>query len=140
MGSHEGFSSAVIRTDDGGRTWTLVHSNFDANIGTCPTTSICTGVFYQPDSPNHDIYLMRSTDGGLSWSSKSISPVLTSIACNGPTFCELAGPRGALAMAIGSQLFVQRSPTRRDLAAVACPRIGACYAVGAGGTVLARRG
>jgi photosystem II stability/assembly factor-like uncharacterized protein len=140
IGSHQGFASAVIPTDNGGRTWTLMHAGLDANIGTCPTTSSCTGVFYQPDSPNHDTYLIRSTDGGLSWNSKRISTVLTAIACAGPTFCELAGPRGALAMGIGLQLFVQRSPTRRDLAAVACPRIDACYAVGAGGTVLARRG
>jgi hypothetical protein len=138
IGSHQGFAGAVIRTDNGGRTWTLMHSGLDANVGTCPTTSICTGVFYQPDSPNHDIDLMRSTDGGLSWSSTSISTALTSIACAGPTFCELAGPHGALAMAIARRVFVQRSPTRRDLSAVACPRMDACYAVGAGGTILAR--
>lgn len=38
IGSHEGFSSAIIRSDTAGRTWTLVRSGFDANIGTCPTT------------------------------------------------------------------------------------------------------
>ena len=139
IGSHQGFASAVIRTDNGGRTWTLVHSGIDVTIGTCPNPSICTGVFYQPDSPNHDIYLMRSTDGGLSWSWKLIFIVLTSIACVGPTFCALAGPHGAVATAGALQRSVQRSPTHRDLAAVACPGVSACYAVGKGGTVLARK-
>jgi photosystem II stability/assembly factor-like uncharacterized protein len=140
IGSHEGYSSAVIRTDDGGKTWTLADHSFDPNIATCPTASICTGVFYVPLSPNTGPYLARSTNGGHTWTNlKPITPVLTSIACSGKTFCELAGPKGKLAMATGTGLFVQISPTTNDLDGVACPQLGACYAVGAGGTILARK-
>jgi photosystem II stability/assembly factor-like uncharacterized protein len=139
IGSHEGYTSALIRTNNGGKTWGLAHSDFDANIGTCPTTSICTGVYYLPLSPTIGPELLRSLDGGHTWSRRDIVPVLTAISCTGQTFCELAGPHGALAMAIGTQLFVQISPTSHDLNAVACPQMGACYAVGAAGTVLARK-
>jgi hypothetical protein len=139
IGSHEGYSSALISTNNGGLSWPLVHHDFDPNTGTCPTTSICVGVFYQLLTPNTGPYLMRSTDGGHTWRQKSIVPALTAIACTGQTFCELAGLHGALAMAIGLQLFVQASPTSRGLNGVACPRMSACYAVGAGGTILARK-
>jgi photosystem II stability/assembly factor-like uncharacterized protein len=139
IGSHEGYSSALIRTNDGGASWLVVHHDFDANTGTCPTTLVCTGVFYQPLTPNTGPYLMRSTDGGSTWGSKAVATVLTSIACTGQTFCELAGPHGKLAMAIALQLFVQVSPTSADLNAVFCPKMHACYAVGAGGTILARK-
>ena len=139
IGSHEGYASAVIRTNNGGATWTLVHSDFDPNIGTCPTTGICTGVFYQPLTPNVGPDFMRSTTRGISWTSTPIGPVLTSIACTGSTFCELAGPRGTLAMTINNRLFKQVSPTRRNLNAVACPTRKACFAVGAAGTVVAHR-
>jgi hypothetical protein len=52
---------------------------------------------------------------------------------------ELAGPHGELAMAVEMSLSVQASPISRDLKAVACPRVSACNAVGASGTILARR-
>jgi hypothetical protein len=108
-------------------------------MATCPTTSICTGVFYQPFTPNVGPYLHRTTNGGSSWSTKDMTAILTSIACSGTSFCELAGPRGKLAMTVGMSLSMQASPTARDLTAVACPRVSACYAVGAKGTILARK-
>jgi len=138
IGSHEGYTSAVIRTDDGGKTWKLVHHSFDPNIGTCPTASICTGIYYLPTSPTYGPNLMRTTNGGAAWSSKPISPVLESVACTGKDFCELAGLKGKLAMAIDARLFVQKSPTTDTLAAIACPARDACYAVGAGGVIVAR--
>ena len=138
IGSHEGYSSAIVRTDNGGTSWTLVSSDIDANIGTCPTTSICTGIYYLPQSPGYGPDLMRSTNGGSTWSRKSIKPVVTSIACTGKYFCELAGPAGTLAMTINTKVFVQKSPTTQDLNAVACPRMNACFAVGAHGTIVAR--
>lgn len=150
IGSHQGYAGSVLRTDDGGRRWSLVDAGIDPNIATCPTLSVCTGIFYQPQTPNDSVELMRSTHAGAAWTGTTIGSfdwasnittgsVLTAIACTGPTFCELAGPHGTLAMAIGTRLFKQRSPTAADLTAVACPRMGACYAVGAGGTVVARR-
>jgi hypothetical protein len=138
IGSHEGYAGGVLRTQNGGAAWTLVHSLFDVNTGTCPTASICTGVFYQPSTPNTDIYLARSTNGGVGWSLNTVRPPLTAIACTGKDFCELAGPHGMLAMAIDDRLFVQLSPTVRNLAAVACPARSACYAVGKHGTIVAR--
>jgi photosystem II stability/assembly factor-like uncharacterized protein len=139
IGSHEGFASAVIRTDDGGTTWRLVHQGFDPNIATCPTRSVCTGVFSLPNAPNPTPYFERSVDGGKTWTTKMIRIAVTAIACTGPTFCELAGPHGALAMSMESRLFTQASPAAGDLHAVACPRLGDCYAVGANGTILARQ-
>lgn len=139
IGGHEGYAGAVIRTDDGGSTWRLVHQGFDPNIGTCPTRTVCTGVFYLPATPNQTPSLKRSVDGGKTWTTKVIRIAVTSIACSDQKFCELAGPHGALAMSIDSRLFVQASPAARDLTSVACPRMGDCYAVGAGGTILARK-
>jgi hypothetical protein len=102
---------------------------------------VCTGVFYQPLTPNTGPYLLRSTTSGSGWSplpQNVFSPLLTSIACSGRTFCALAGPHGKLAMAIGLTLTTEASPTTRDLNGVACPRVGICFAVGAKGTVLRR--
>lgn len=141
IGSHEGYASGVLRTDNGGATWKLVNQNiFGPNYGTCPTVSVCTGVYYEPQTPTYGPDLDRSTDGGRKWTVKPIKPVLTSIACTGSSFCELAGPHGKLAMAIGLILTQQASPTTRDLNAVACPTVHACYAVGAAGTTLSLKG
>jgi photosystem II stability/assembly factor-like uncharacterized protein len=140
IGSHEGYASAVLRTANGGATWQLVHHSFDANIGTCPTVSICSGIFYQPQTPNVGPYLTRTTDAGTTWTSKSIHPVFTAIACSGKSFCQLVGPSGRVAMATGMKLTPEISPTTRNLNAVACPRAGVCYAVGQHGTIVARKG
>lgn len=143
--SHEGgYVSAVIRTGDGGKTWKLIHDSFDPNIGTCPTPNTCVGVWYEPRTPSVGPYLYRTTDGGLTWWSTwsrvtPIQPALTAVGCSGQTFCELAGPHGALAMLITTKLYVQVSPTHRHLRAVTCPRVSACYAVGADGTIVARK-
>jgi photosynthesis system II assembly factor YCF48-like protein len=139
IGSHEGYAGAVIRTDDGGRSWQLVHQGFDPNIATCPTRLVCTGVFYLPNSPNQTPALERSVDGGKTWTNRRVRVAVAAIACTGSTFCELAGPHGALAMSIDARLFTQASPAAGDLNSVACPRMGACYAVGTNGTILARK-
>lgn len=137
IGSHEGWASGVLRTDNGGGTWGLANSNSAPNTGTCPTTSVCAGVYYQPLTPNIGPDFERSTNSGASWATKPMSTVLTAIACTGPSFCALAGPHGKLATAMRMQITAQRSPITRDLSAVACPARNACYAVGAGGTVVA---
>jgi photosystem II stability/assembly factor-like uncharacterized protein len=145
IGSHEGYTSAVIRTDNGGTAWVLAHNNFDPSIATCPTVSICTGVYYEPRTPTIGPQLMRTTDAGSTWTRnpalpfKPIMPIETAIACTGSSFCELAGPHGALTMTIGTRLFRQLSPTIHGLAGVACPRMGDCYAVGTVGTILTRK-
>lgn len=138
---HNGYAAAVIRTSNGGATWRLVNQGFIPNIATCPTTSICTGIFYEPRSPTHGPFLQRSIDGGKTWSPWGPTPtlrVLTAIACSGKTFCGLAGPHGRVATARGLTLAPETSPTTRNLSAVACPKPGTCYAVGAVGTILAR--
>ena len=137
IGSHEGFANAVIATQDGGQTWSVA-SNPVPNIATCPTTKVCTGVFNEPGTPIYSIFLQGSADGGKTWSSKTINVPLTAIACTGAHFCELAGPHGALAMSLDSNLLSQISPTTHNLNAVACPSIDACYAVGDKGTIVAR--
>jgi hypothetical protein len=140
IGSHEGYASGVLRTDNGGSSWALANDNFAPNIGTCPTTSVCAGIFYQPETPNVGPYFYRSTNAGGAWSSKPIATILTAIACSGASFCALAGPNGKLATAINGRVTVQPSPTGRDLAAVACPSRTTCYAVGAAGTIVALKG
>ncbi|HZU11493.1 MAG TPA: YCF48-related protein [Chloroflexota bacterium] len=141
--SHEGgFASAVLRTRNGGKTWRRVHDSFDPNIATCPTPLVCVGVYYLPRSPTWGPVLLRSTDGGTTWAGwgpTPFRPILTSIACVGSSFCELAGPKGALAMLTGMRLEVQAGPSSRRLAAVACPRASTCYAVGNHGTIVARQ-
>jgi hypothetical protein len=138
IGSHEGFANAVIATNYGGTTWKLVASNFVPNMAMCPTTLVCTGVFKEPTSVDTTIYFMRSTDGGHVWTQKAITHPLSAIACSGKDFCELVGLHGSLGKTIDSNLFMQVSPTIRNLNAVACPSVTACYAVGNTGTILAR--
>lgn len=140
IGSHEGWASGVLRTDNGGAGWGLANSNSAPNVGTCPTTAICAGVYYQPLTPSIGPDFERSTNSGGGWAIKPMSTVLTAIACSGPSFCALAGPHGALATASAMRIMPQRSPTTRDLSAVACPRQNACYAVGVGGTIIALKG
>jgi hypothetical protein len=140
IGSHEGWASGVLRTDNGGTTWGLANGSSAPNVGTCPTVTVCAGVYYQPGTPNIGPDFERSTDSGAGWAIKPMSTVLTAIACTGPSFCALAGPHGTLATAEMMQITAQRSPTGRDLSAIACPRQTACYAVGAGGTVVALKG
>jgi hypothetical protein len=139
IGSHEGYAGAVIRTDDGGSTWRLVNQGFSPNIATCPIRSVCSGVFYLPGSPNDTPSFERSVDGGTTWATKVIRIAVAAIACAGPTFCELAGAHGSLAMSIDSRIFTQASPAAGDLTSIACPRMRDCYAVGANGTILARK-
>lgn len=144
--SHTGYASALIHTENSGRTWQNLVAcrtppgpclTFAPTVATCPTVTICTGVYYAPGSVNPGPSLHRSTNGGRTWTGKSISTLLTSIACTGKLFCALAGSHGRLAITIGMTLSPQPSPTTRDLTAIACPRVNACYAVGVGGTILA---
>jgi photosystem II stability/assembly factor-like uncharacterized protein len=137
--SHSGYAAVVLRTDNGGSTWSLVPRGPLPTTATCPTVSVCTGIFNSPDSPNVGPYLVRTTDGGRTWRSASVSSVFTAIACSGSTFCGLVGPRGAIAVAAGMRVTLQGSPTTRNLNAVACPRASVCYAVGGAGTILSHR-
>ncbi|HEV3311607.1 MAG TPA: hypothetical protein VG815_13930, partial [Chloroflexota bacterium] len=73
------------------------------------------------------------------WIDKPAIKVLNDVACNGPSFCELVGPNGALVMASGGNQYKQKSPTTATLNAVACPAGNTCYAVGANGTVVAKK-
>jgi len=143
IGSHEGYAATTIRTGNGGATWQIANNGQGPPIGTCPTVSVCTGIYYEPYTPNVGPQLMRSVDAGSTWTYwptvNPFKPLLTSIACTGSSFCELAGPKGKLAMAIDTKLFVQKTPTSQDLNAVACPRTNACYAVGANGTIVSRQ-
>jgi photosystem II stability/assembly factor-like uncharacterized protein len=140
IGSHEGWASGVLRTDNGGANWGLANSNSAPDIATCPTTSVCTGIYYQPTTPNTGPYLERSTNAGAGWVIKPIPAAFAAISCSGPSFCVLVGPKGTVAAATTTHMSAQPSPTTRDLSAVACPRQNACYAVGANGTIVARKG
>jgi hypothetical protein len=140
IGSHEGYASGTIRTGNGGAMWSLANNNVAPNIGTCPTTSICVGIYYEPTTPTYGPDLYRSENAGSTWSVETMPVVLTAIACSGPSFCALAGPHGKLAVLTGSRITSQPSPTTRDLSSIACPRTNACYAVGSGGVIVARKG
>lgn len=140
IGSHEGWASGVLRTDNGGTSWGLANSNSPPNVGTCPTTSVCAGMYYQPGTPNIGPDFERSTNSGATWVIRPMSTVLASIACTGQSICFLAGPHGKLATAVAMQITAQPSPTTSDLSAIACPARTTCYAVGAGGTILAMKG
>src|SRR5262249_51022914 len=103
--SHTGYANAMIRTLDSGMTWKSTlscHAPPCLTVGTtsatCPTTSICTGVYYQPLTPNTGPFVNRTTNGGSSWSTEDLPVILTSIACSGTIFCELAGPHGKVAV------------------------------------------
>ena len=66
--------------------------------------------------------------------------MLNDIACPAALTCYLAGTRGSIArITNGTTLAAQHSPTARDLFGISCASPCACYAVGDGGTILARR-
>lgn len=139
IGSHEGFANAAISTQNGGQTWTLISGiQFVPNIATCPTTMICTGVFNVPTSPDTDVVLENSVDGGRTWSQTTINAPVEAIACSGAHFCELGGLHGTLAMSQDGNLLPQTSPTTQNINALVCPRSTSCFAVGAKGTIVAR--
>jgi photosystem II stability/assembly factor-like uncharacterized protein len=137
--SHQGYASAVLATSNGGTTWSL--RNFDGApvVGTCPSSTTCDGVYWQPFTPDTGPYLMRTTNGGTSWNFKNVFQTYSAVACANITFCELAGVHGAVAAATGTTVTIQLGPTVRNLNGVACPRVTACYAVGNHGVILARR-
>ena len=144
IGSHEGSASAFIATDDGGTVWRLVHHSFDPTVASCGALKTCVGVRYQPLTPSVGPDFMRTTTEGAHWTVdqgvnyQGVKPIMTSVACLGQVFCELAGPSGALVMSIRDRRFRQKSPTGRDLNAVSCPARRACFAVGNRGTIVAK--
>ncbi|HZU11492.1 MAG TPA: YCF48-related protein [Chloroflexota bacterium] len=145
--SHTGYANAMIRTANGGSSWSSAlpcHEapcqSFAPTTATCPTVTICTGIYYAPYSVDTGPDLGRTTSGGKTWSITPLRTVLTAVACSGKSFCAFVGLRGAVADAHGTSLTDDLSPTTRTLNAVACPSAATCYGVGNHGVIITRHG
>lgn len=137
IGSHEGYSAVTIATGNG-KTWAVRSSGFAPTVATCPTTTICTGLYSQPGTPDAGPDLLRSLDAGKTWKSQGVKHPFAAVACTGGSICSLAGPGGILAQTQGMALFNQKSHTKKNLNGVAMPAKTVVYAVGDGGTILKR--
>ena len=148
LGGHLGFAYAVLVTHGPGRPWACAQSaaactGLAPDAADCPTSTRCYGIDSTNPFSEPDIFVYRSTDGGAGW--QQVGPtwtrsVLNDIACSAALTCYLAGTHGSIArITNGTTLAAQRSPTARDLFGISCASPCACYAVGDGGTILARR-
>jgi hypothetical protein len=90
-------TAVILVSDDVGGSWTpaILPSGFQhASIVSCATTSTClsvpTGTFPGP------MQLLRSTDGGATWSAETLAPkgsgeLLSAVTCATATSCEAVG-------------------------------------------------
>lgn len=75
--SGEPWVNSLYKSNDNGATWTL-HSTFD-NDGDESGFVVCPNgdwIIVERDKFNNETYQFRSTDGGLTWSAKTVRPEL----------------------------------------------------------------
>ena len=126
VGDDGGHSASIIVTDDGGSTWT--RSVAPAGVTTlstvsCPSASIC----YAGGGEG----IMKSSDGGSTWSIEDSTFPAQSISCFTIDECTAVGGLGIEATADGKNWSPQTPPTGTGiLSAVSCPNAIFCVAVG----------
>lgn len=125
-----GYEGNILKTSDGGDTWTTPDSGTD-RLGdiACPTDDICV--------TTRNVRL--SGDGGDTWRAASVERNGGSaITCPTASQCLTVGQFGLLSISedSGNSWREQPAISRRDLYAITCLASGTCFAVGEEGTVL----
>ncbi len=96
-----GYSGAILRTSDGGRTWPRVPTPSGAGAANlmavaCVGGKVCHAV--GGDAQGKAGVVLRSGDGGRTWQAEPVPPTtaLSAIACPSPDVCYVGGARGVL--------------------------------------------
>lgn len=135
-----GNAGAIVRTQDGGNTWSLSSSNTTADLKaiSCPSATTCyvTG--------GRGVILVTN-DGGNSWSVQASSLSTSNfqgIACLNTSNCYVVGSNGVIFSTSdsGSNWLQILSGTNFGLSTITCPFGIACFIGGDSGTVLAKAG
>ncbi len=148
VGQSASDQGAVLRSVDGGATWTTTAAPQAAGQLTsvaCPTTSACVAV---GASTTFHPAVYASDDGGLQWSAATVPPVLaplTAVACASSAVCVAVGgavgPQGSVPAVLhssdGGRTWTSGvlPPGIDELTAAACPSATDCVAVGRSGPV-----
>ena len=155
-----GYVYAVIAVTRPGARWTMltctqppapclrspaaIHARgaaFAPDAGACPTSARCYGVS-STSASEFGTSATWSTDGGEFWLAgpSGASSIRSAIACPAARTCYTAGAQGMITRtANGTAYVTDGHPTTRDLYGIACIDEVTCYAVGDGGTILARQ-
>lgn len=133
-----GMRGAIIRTSDGGTTWSAQESGTQKNLYGiyCVTDFICYAA-------GEGGVILKTTDGGNNWSAlvSGVATDLFGVSCPADaTTCYVTGAGGVMLKTIdgGVNWPAQTSNTAKDLYAISCPMgdNSNCYAAGASGTVV----
>lgn len=145
------FGGGIIRTDDGGHTWTPT-TGLSPNTGfgpiTCPDTRTCYEIGVNEDQTKYALHaVLATTHDGTSWSD-TLVPYhmgLNGIGCVSLSSCYAVGPGGRILRTRDGggtwRTEVRYSPAAHVfLDAVACHAESECYAVGYPGIILRKVG
>ena len=124
-----GYGGTVVSTNNGGQTWSThaTGTSFEVKGVGCQTATSCKAAVWNDE--------MRTSTGGA-FSSELGAWNMWDVACP-VTSCWSVGPNGGIASNASGSWQAVTSPTSNNLRRVSCPTDGTCWAVGAGGTILA---
>jgi photosystem II stability/assembly factor-like uncharacterized protein len=136
-----GWGGLIVRTADGGATWTTQSSG---------TTLPLLGVFFHSDGSGTSVgyygTIVRTTDKGVSWTVQAPTARVTldeldGISCPDVVTCTAVGgfpDRGTIVHTAdgGATWMLQTSGTTHHLRGVSCVDANTCTAVGESGTIL----
>jgi len=135
---------AILTTTDRGATWVAQQRQLNQRLDSvsCPTTSLCLAVGFDSSSTGGNAaVILRSTDGGASWSPQSLAFTATylfGVSCSSASTCVAVGRNEILTTTDGGATWTLRSPAA-TLLAVSCPSPTTCYAVGSQGEIIATK-
>jgi len=130
-----GAAGTVLRTGDGGRTWSLGTSGISTTLDgvSCGDAQSCVAVGGLGT-------LLTSGDGGATWTARhsGTAAYLASVACPSVALCVAAGGRGTLLRSAdgGVTWTSEASGVSADLLGVSCAGTSVCTAVGSEGAVM----
>ena len=134
-------SSFIVRTADGGTTWSTIFQNItsDPVDVSCPTTTTCVGAFQSGTT-------ITSSDGGVTWNNQVAVAAagLTGISCPSTTVCfatDAGGPgkvyvttNAGASWALSFDLATDPlAGSIKSFRAINCPNVSTCNAVGLSG-------
>lgn len=128
-------TGGVLRTQNGGQSWTLVKSGITGMYGIdCATPAHCVAVGKQGQ-------VVASSDGGSTWQTGNAgvgTTQLLSVSCATTDQCTAVGFNGVIINTTdrGHTWTRESSGVTATLNGVACPDAADCWAVGDGGTIL----
>jgi photosystem II stability/assembly factor-like uncharacterized protein len=143
-----GAAGTILRTTDGGTTWRIDTSGVQETLvaAACPTVTTCYAVGGSrhvlqnqgPFPPAIGPIILRTTDGGTSWTVAARDPIggrpldLAGIACPSADFCYATSDSGAiLSTSNGGRTWQWgRTGAYFQLRGIACPTTTHCVAVG----------